>query len=58
VEPPAPGPYGYGVNPYGQGVYGHPNARFLRPDYGYGGGYRLPLLGGLGGGLLLGSLLL
>ena len=58
----------YGYNPYSQGPYAHPNARYIRPQdpyarpygYGYGGGmgYGLgaPLLG-LGGGLLLGSLL-
>jgi len=71
VEPPnfggrgAYGGGGYGYNPYGSGMYMTPNARYLRPDYGYdrpygggyGGGLGLPLLGGLGGGLLLGGLL-
>jgi hypothetical protein len=71
IEPPGgPGGYGYGgggaygYNPYNQGPYGDPNAKFIRPPnpyerpygYGYGGGYGLPLLG-LGGGLLLGGLL-
>jgi hypothetical protein len=56
----------YGYNPYSQGPYANPNARFVRPPdpydrpygYGYGGGLGIgaPLLG-LGGGLLLGSLL-
>ena len=68
IEPPngpqlPPGALGY--NPYAQGPYANPNARFIRPDYpygrpyggGYGGGYGLPLAGGLFGGLLLGSLL-
>lgn len=71
VEPPG----GYGaqgyrgnelyVNPYGQGPYANPNARFVRPagpysrpyGGGYGGGYGLPIAGGLAGGLLLGGLL-
>lgn len=57
---------GYGVNPYDQGVYANPNAKFIRPPPqpygrpfggGYGGGYGLPLAYGLGGGLLLGGLL-
>lgn len=55
----------YGYNPYQQGPYTNPNARFMRPSmeysrpygYGYGGGYGLPLLGGLTGALLLGGLL-
>lgn len=68
IEPPngpraPPGAVGY--NPYAQGPYANPNARFIRPDYpysrpyggGYGGGYGLPLAGGLLGGALLGSLL-
>lgn len=68
IEPPngqraPPGAYGY--NPYAEGPYANPNARFIRPDYpysrpyggGYGGGYGLPLAGGLLGGALLGSLL-
>ena len=56
---------GYGYSPYQQGMYGNPNARYLRPQqpygrpygYGYGGGLGLPLLGGLAGGALLGGLL-
>ncbi|KAL8967176.1 MAG: hypothetical protein Q9197_005578 [Variospora fuerteventurae] len=56
---------GGGYNPYAQGVYGNPNARFLRPanpyqrpyGRGYGGGYGLPLAGGLMGGMMLGSML-
>jgi len=68
IEPPdgpraPPGSQGY--NPYAEGPYTNPNARFIRPDYpysrpygsGYGGGYGLPLAGGLLGGALLGSLL-
>lgn len=60
---------GYGYNPYQQGPYHNPQARYLRPQmpysrpygYGYGGGYGLPIgmglpLGlGLGGGLLMGE---
>lgn len=54
-----------GYNPYAQGPYMDPNARFVRPDYpysrpygyGYGGGYGFPLAGGLLGGALLGGLL-
>lgn len=55
-----------GYNPYANGVYTNPNARFVRPDYpynrpygyGYGGGYGFPLFGGaLLGGALLGGLL-
>ncbi|KAL8835898.1 MAG: hypothetical protein Q9170_003125 [Blastenia crenularia] len=69
IEPPptAHGPRsgGYGYSPYSQGVYGNPNARFIRPanpygrpyGRGYGGGYGLPLAGGLAGGFLLGSAL-
>lgn len=53
------------VNPYAQGPYTNPNARFIRPQvgyqrpygYGYGGGYGLPLAGGLAGGMLLGGML-
>ena len=53
------------VNPYAQGPYTNPNARFVRPrdpysrpyGGGYGGGYGLPLAGGLVGGLLLGDAL-
>jgi len=68
IEPPTgprapPGAYGY--NPYANGPYADPNARFIRPEdpysrpygSGYGGGYGLPLAGGLLGGALLGSLL-
>lgn len=57
----------YGYNPYSQGPYANPNARFIRPQdpynrpygYGYGGGLGVGTgsLLGLGGGLLLGSLL-
>lgn len=61
----APGSYGY--NPYTQGPYSNPNAKFIRPQqpygrpypgygYGYGGGFGYPLMG-LGGGMLLGGLL-
>ena len=68
IEPPngpAAPPGAYGYNPYANGPYTNPNARFIRPDYpynrpygsGYGGGYGLPLAGGLLGGALLGSLL-
>ncbi|KAL8696529.1 MAG: hypothetical protein Q9201_007614 [Fulgogasparrea decipioides] len=68
IEPPQSGrmpPGGYGYNPYTQGPYANPNARFLRPANpyqrpyggGFGGGYGLPLLGGLAGGLLLGDLM-
>jgi len=72
VEPPSMqggfggyGGRGYGYNPYQNGMYTTPNARYLRPDYGYdrpygygyGGGLGMPLLGGLGGGLLLGGML-
>jgi hypothetical protein len=54
-----------GYNPYAQGPYGNPNARFVRPEqpytrgpgYGYGGGYGFPLMGGFLGGALLGGLL-
>lgn len=73
----APGGYGYGgvsggryqaYNPYTQGPYGNPNARFVaypRPSYaygrpygrGYGGGMGLPLAGGVVGGMMLGGLL-
>lgn len=76
IEPPGgPGGYGgygggpgsYGYNPYTQGPYSNPNAKFIRPQepygrsypgygYGYGGGFGYPLMG-LGGGLLLGGLL-
>lgn len=63
---------GYGYNPFTQGPYGYPNSSFMRPPmpysrpmgYGYGGGYGrglgggygMPLMG-LGGGLMLGSML-
>ncbi|TKA67622.1 hypothetical protein B0A49_05086 [Cryomyces minteri] len=62
--PPVPqGAYGY--NPYAQGPYTNPNARFIRPEqpyarpygYGYGGGYGFPLMGGVLGGAMLGGLL-
>ena len=51
-------------NPYAQGPYANPDARFIRPagpysrpnGLGYGGGLGLPLIGGLAGGLLLGSI--
>jgi len=54
-----------GYNPYVQGPYLDPNARFVRPEqpyqrpygYGYGGGYGFPLAGGFLGGALLGGLL-
>jgi hypothetical protein len=58
----------YCYNPFIQGPYGYPNARFTRPTQpysrplgsGYGGGYGgrlgMPLMG-LGGGLMLGNLL-
>ncbi|KAJ9617112.1 hypothetical protein H2200_000833 [Cladophialophora chaetospira] len=59
------GQQGYGVNPYRGGPYGDPNARFVRPGYPYarpyggypGGGFGVPVAGGLLGGLLLGGLL-
>ena len=61
------GARGYGVNPYADpsSPYANPNARFIRPGYPYnrpygpysGGGYGLPIAGGLLGGLLLGGLL-
>ena len=69
IEPPQasnmPMGGGYGYNPYAQGPYGNPNARFLRPanpyqrpyGRGYGGGYGLPIMGGLLGGTLLGGML-
>jgi hypothetical protein len=63
---------GYGLNPF-QGPYGYPNSMYMRPTqpyyrplgYGYGGGYGgyggmgmgLPLMAGLGGGLMLSSVL-
>jgi hypothetical protein len=54
-----------GYNPYAQGPYGNPSARFMRPEqpyargpgYGYGGGYGFPLMGGFLGGAMLGGLL-
>jgi len=76
IEPPYgddggyPGRYSqgaYGYNPYTQGPYSHPNARYIRPQdpysrpygYGYGGGMGMPLMGmgmmGLGGGMMLGG---
>ncbi|KAL8720937.1 MAG: hypothetical protein Q9225_002264 [Loekoesia sp. 1 TL-2023] len=69
IEPPQatnmPPGGGYGYNPYTQGVYANPNARFIRPanpygrpyGRGYGGGYGLPLAGGLMGGMLLGGMM-
>jgi hypothetical protein len=73
VEPPNYGGYGggygggaaYGYNPYMQGPYTNPNAKFIRPNYqysrpygpGYGGGLGAPLAAGLLGGALLGGLL-
>ncbi|RMZ87653.1 hypothetical protein DV736_g5116, partial [Chaetothyriales sp. CBS 134916] len=58
------GPGGYAINPYANGVYANPNARFIRPQqpYGrpYGGvglGYGLPIAGGLLAGGLLGAAL-
>lgn len=72
IEPPNMGGYGpygqsagYGYNPYTSGPYANPNARFIRPGNpysrpggpGYGGGYGLPIAGGLLGGVLLGGLL-
>lgn len=70
IEPPPTasmglGGYGRGYNPYSHGIYGNPNARFLRPanpyqrpyGRGYGGGYGLPLAGGLMGGMLMGSMM-
>lgn len=60
----------YGYNPYSQGPYADPNARFVRPPqpygrpygYGYGGGYGglgvgAPIAAGLVGGALLGGAL-
>ena len=69
IEPPQGFPGrpagGYGYNPYSQGIYSTPNARYVRPQYtyrrpyggGYGGGYGLPLMGGMMGGLLLGDMM-
>ena len=62
-NPYAQGPYRNTLS--GSPAYSNPNARFIRPPnpynrpggYGYGGGYGLPLVGGLLGGALLGSLL-
>ncbi|KAL1305982.1 hypothetical protein AAFC00_004117 [Neodothiora populina] len=53
------------INPYSQGPYTNPNARFITPampyqrpyGYGYGGGMGLPLIGGLAGGMMLGGLM-
>ena len=69
LEPPngpQPPPGANGFNPYAQGPYANPNAKFLRPrdpysrpyGGGYGGGYGLPLAGGLMGGLLLGDMMM
>lgn len=69
IEPPqGPGMQGrggYGYNPYQQGVYSTPNARYIRPQSaygrpygrGYGGGYGLPLMGGMMGGMLMGDMM-
>ena len=68
IEPPngARAPMGaYGYNPYAQGVYANPNARFMRPvgpygrpyGYGYGGGLGAPVAAGFLGGALMGGLL-
>jgi len=75
LEPPEQQGGGYGMrpgngqyNPYASGPYQNPNARFLKPDYGYnrpygggfGMGYGMPLMlgmGGLGGGLMLGGMM-
>lgn len=70
IEPPQ-GMQGYGgyqgssYNPYVQGPYAAPGARYVRPaypyqrpyGYGYGGGLGVPLAGGLLGGMLLGGAL-
>ncbi|KAJ4303622.1 hypothetical protein N0V90_002523 [Kalmusia sp. IMI 367209] len=69
IEPPG-GPVGmpqgaYGYNPYAQGPYANPNARFVRPSgpygrpygYGYGGGLGAPVAAGFLGGALLGGLI-
>lgn len=56
---------GYGINPYSQGPYANPNVRVIRPSYPYnrpygpygGGGFGLPIAGGLLGGMLLGGLM-
>ncbi|EKG12273.1 WW/Rsp5/WWP [Macrophomina phaseolina MS6] len=55
----------FGYDPYSEGIYGGPSARYVRPQqpyyrpygYGYGGGYGFPLLGGFMGGAMLGGLL-
>ena len=68
LEPPTgprPPAGAHGINPYAQGPYANPNAKFVRPrdpysrpyGGGYGGGYGLPLAGGLAGGLMGGLLL-
>lgn len=68
IEPPSGprAPMGaYGYNPYSQGIYGNPNARFMRPagpyrrpyGYGYGGGLGAPVAAGLIGGTMLGGLM-
>lgn len=68
IEPPT-GPRApngaMGYNPYAQGPYTDPNARFVRPvgpygrpyGYGYGGGLGAPVAAGFLGGALLGGLL-
>ncbi|KAF2197977.1 hypothetical protein GQ43DRAFT_443764 [Delitschia confertaspora ATCC 74209] len=56
---------GYGISPFGGGVYAGPNQRYMRPampyarpvGYGYGGGLGMPLAAGLIGGSLLGGLM-
>ncbi|KAF2244558.1 hypothetical protein BU26DRAFT_80862 [Trematosphaeria pertusa] len=68
IEPPS-GPAiprgAYGYNPYAQGPYADPNARFVRPmgpygrpyGRGYGGGLGAPVAAGFLGGAVLGGLL-
>jgi hypothetical protein len=68
IEPPTGprAPMGaYGYSPFGQGLYGNPNARYMRPagpyrrpyGYGYGGGLGAPVAAGLMGGALMGGLM-
>ncbi|KAF2746977.1 hypothetical protein M011DRAFT_72738 [Sporormia fimetaria CBS 119925] len=55
----------YGINPYMNGPFANPNARFVRPagpygrpmGYGYGGGLGAPIAAGFLGGALLGGLM-
>lgn len=58
---PGSGPNYRGYNPFQQGPYTNPNARFMRPAGPYGrpgyGGMGMPLAGGMMGGLMLGGLL-